>query len=434
MDLKKTLNTEIIYQAIYNLVKSANCILPKCVYEKIKNYQNIGENLKSQILQNAYLAKENMRPLCQDCGQVVVFINIGQDVILTGNYLEDVVNKSIEDSYRDNYFRKSVVVDAIFNRDNTKTNTPCVIHTQIVKGDKVEITVGIKGGGAENTSNIKMFNPTASIDEIKDFIIETANNTKGRACPPMSIGVGAGGTLEEACILAKKALFFGKELDLDIKDCFEVKMLTSKTHIACLPVCVNINCHSARHGKCEIVNTDGEYKIRYENNNYDIEKNENDLNLKEVFTSDINQLKSLKVGENVALTGKIYTARDMAHKKLVELINNKENLPINLSGAVIFYAGPCPSAPNEIIGPIGPTTSKRMDAYAPVLYKNGVLATIGKGDREIKGGLYFEVTGGVASLIQQCVKSSKVVGFIELGAEAIYELQIEKMPVTLKSV
>lgn len=421
------LNTDLIYKAIYELCIRANTVLPKEVYEKLQNFYDRGENIHGQIMENAYLANLKKRPLCQDTGQVVVFLEIGQNIQLKGDWIENAINNAVNNCYRENFYRKSTVKNALNNRENTGTNTPVIIHNRIVEGEGVKILLGLKGGGAENTSQVKMFNPTASREEIFEFVKQVAKDAGENACPPMMLGVGIGGTIEVACILAKKALYTGEVQKESIKNVFETKMLTTSTHIASMPVCVNVNCHSARHCSCEIKN--GE--IIFEKNEYEILPPKNiEKCAIEIFTNEVEKIKQLKNGQEIELTGVIYTARDAAHKKLVEIIEQGEKLPIELQNAIIFYAGPCPSAPNEIIGPIGPTTSKRMDKFAPILYKNGVLATIGKGERTINEGIYFKSTGGVASLLQKCVKKAELVAFEELGAEAIYKLEVEKFPIT----
>ncbi len=421
MDSQVDLNTGLIYKAVYSLAERANVSLPREVYEKLKL------NGDPQILQNAYLANKNKRPLCQDCGQVVVFLKIGQDVNLVGEYVEDAINRAVEDCYRDKFYRKSVAKDALM-RENTGTNTPAIIHTQIVKGNEVEILLALKGGGAENTSQIKMFNPTATKEELFEFVKKVASDAGENACPPMILGVGMGGTIEKACLLAKLALYKGKVEDIEIKNVLETRVLSSSTHIASLPVCVNTNCHSARHAECVILDS----KIEFENNDYEILPVDTKSTAQEVFTNETDKIKALARGEEILLTGTIYTARDAAHKRLVELLEKGDTLPMNLENAIIFYAGPCPAAPNEAIGPIGPTTSKRMDKFADTLYKQGVLATIGKGGREIDTtkNVYFKTKGGVASYLQNCVKSCELVAFEDLGAEAICKLEVEELPLT----
>lgn len=425
--MKVNLNTKIIYEAVYNLVESANTNLPKVVYEKLSAFNC---DYKDKILKNAHLAQKLMRPLCQDTGQVIVFFEVGQDVILEGDYVENVINRAIGDCYRDKFYRKSTVSDALFNRTNRGDNTPGLIHTRIVEGAEISILIGIKGGGAENMTRLKMFNPTADVAEILDFAREVAISAGENACPPMSVGIGAGGCAETAAFLAKKALFSGKTIENDTPNVFETRILTAPTHIASLPVCVNLSCHSLRSASAKIAN--GEIRYTTEVQKYpDVEIASN---AREIRADDILALKNLKQGEEILLTGKIITARDAAHKKLAEMIDGGLDLPVNLENKIIFYAGPCPAAEGEIIGPVGPTTSKRMDKYAPLLYEKGVIATIGKGDRTIKGlnQLYFKAIGGIACVLQSTVKSSRVLCFEELGTEAIFELYVEKLP--LKTV
>lgn len=420
------MNTKLIYEAVYNGLIIANTRLDLETYNKVE-VSNC--KIKNEILKNAYLAYKNQRPLCQDTGQVVVFLNVGQNVVLEGEFIYNAINKAVSDCYKDNFFRKSTVKDAVFDRTNTGDNTPAIIHTNFVEGDEVSILIGIKGGGSENMTRLKMMNPTSSLDDIYDFVKETVLLAGENACPPMTVGIGAGGTAEVACTLAKLALFKGKPVDLILDNVLDVKMLTTSTHIASLPVCVNINCHSVREIEIKIK----EDKIYYDLKDYTPIKIENEQEAIKVNSGDIETLKSLKTGDKILLTGKIYTARDMAHKRLYNSILNNEKLPIDIKNAIIFYAGPCPKKENEVIGPIGPTTSKRMDKFAPLLYENGVIATIGKGQRTFSGGyLYLKATGGVALLYQQSIKSAKIAAYEDLGTEAIYELEVSNMPLTVE--
>lgn len=417
------ISSNTIHEAIYNLIEQANIMLPEEIYNKIKS-SNIDENKKNLILENAQIAHNNKRPLCQDTGQVTVFLEIGQNVTLEGDFIEDVINKAVENCYREKFFRKSTCKNALYDRSNNGKNTPAIIHINFIKEDKINILVGIKGGGAENMSTLKMFLPSSSKEEIFEYIKDVAKLAVKKSCPPLSIGVGIGGTIEKCANLAKRALYFGEEIDIEIKDVFEVKMLTSETHIASLPVCVNINCHSARYAAATI-SEDG---IRYQMKPYEFEKTKTNLTGKKVSTSDIETIKSLKKGDDILLSGTVFTARDMAHKKLVEMIEKGEELPFDIKNSIIFYAGPCPKNETEIIGPIGPTTSSRMDKYAPILFENGVLAVIGKGKRNIEDGIYFEAIGGIASYMQKCVTSCDIIAFEEFGPEAIHKLTVKDLP------
>lgn len=227
--------------------------------------------LKS-IVENAALAKKKSIAICQDTGMAVVHMEIGQDVAFTGGSLGKAVNEGVKEAYAKGYLRKSVVDDPVL-RNNTNTNTPCILLTEITDGDKVKIDVSPKGFGSENKSRIKMFKPTASLDEIKDFVVETVRLAGPDACPPLFLGIGMGGTMETAALLAKKALFMtfdgksdkkhirglGKELMKAVNalgigpmglggktTVFGINILSHPTHIAGLPVAVNVSCHATR--------------------------------------------------------------------------------------------------------------------------------------------------------------------------------------------
>ncbi|MBR1976803.1 fumarate hydratase [bacterium] len=421
------ISSNTIYEAIYNLIEQANIMLPEKIYNKIKS-SNIDENKKNLILENAKIAFDNKRPLCQDTGQVTIFFEIGQNVNVEGEFIEDVINKAVEDCYREKFYRKSTCKDALFDRNNNGKNTPAIVHFDFIKEDKINILVALKGGGAENMSNLKMFSPTSSKEEIFNYVQNVANNAVKNSCPPISIGIGIGGTIEKCAYLAKRALYFGEEVDLKIDNVFEVKMLTSETHIASLPVCVNINCHSARYASATITNN----KIKYDTKPYKFEEVKTEASGKKISTNETQMIENLQKGEQILLSGTIYTARDMAHKKLIETMENGEKLPFEIENSIIFYAGPCPKNENEVIGPIGPTTSSRMDKYAPRLFEKGVLASIGKGERGIQNGIYFEAIGGIASYMQRCVTKCEIVAYEEFGPEAIYKLTIKDLPLTVK--
>ncbi len=452
---------DTIKKAVYELCYNANTKLSGRVYSKILNaYQSEqDENLKlifASIIENAKIANQTKRPLCQDTGQVLVFLSVGQDVHITGADLNDSVNQAVKDCYIENYFRKSVVYDAFLSRKNTNTNTPIIIYTEIVPGEEVKIDVLIKGAGSENKSKAQMMLPTSSREEIKEYIAKSVIESGTSSCPPLFIGVGIGGTFDKSALLAKKALLLEKplndELELfsqEIKDyinlnspkefnnnyVLDLNILTSPTHIACLPVSVCINCHSSREAGCKILGD----KIEYLSDEYDFLDSDESLfsGIKEVNVSDSEKIRNLKEGEQVLLTGEIFVARDEAHARIIDLIKNNEKLPFEIKDKIILYAGPCPSKPGEIIGPIGPTTSSRMDKFAPFLYDRGLLATIGKGERNqevaeaIKknNAVYFVAIGGVASLLSSRIKKSEIIAFEELGAEAIYKIQADKLPV-----
>ncbi len=453
------ISTNLIKEAVYDLCFEANTCLCDEVYSKIlKNYETQTDtklkNILGLILKNAKTAYEKKLPLCQDTGQVVVFLEVGQDVLIKGEFIEEAINSAVSKCYIDNFFRKSVVKNAVFDRANTKNNTPVIIHTKFVKGEELNIKVLIKGAGSENKSRLEMMLPTASEEEIIQKISNHILAADVNACPPMFIGVGIGGTSEKAMILSKEALVYddfsqrerefaqkikaevNKNADNIYKNCYveDVKVLTSSTHIACLPVAITVNCHSDRVASCTI----SDNKITYNNKIPNFVEVTNDyFQVKEIQTTDISAIRKLQQGEEALLTGEIYVARDMAHKKMFEMIERGESLPFDIKDKIIFYAGPCPNKDGEIIGSIGPTTASRMDKYAEKFYNIGLLATIGKGSRSksvadcIKknNAKYFSTVGGIAALLSETVKEKELIAFEELGAEALYKIKVEKFPI-----
>lgn len=526
-----------IEEIVYDLCVQANTVLPDDVFDKILNaYKNeMNEDAKQAlglILTNAQLSAEKKMPLCQDTGQVLVFVK-GKNIPVNIN---ELVNNAVAKAYKENYFRQSVVKNALFDRTNTKTNTPCIIYTEVADCE-LEIDILLKGGGSENVCATQMLSPTSTEDEIIDFVVSIIKKAGAKACPPYFIGIGIGGTMEYAGILSKKALlsedteahcaaglasptYFdetqsklfpsgtgglgnppysneqsnddgmaippyvddNKKLAEKIKTeinkieigaaglggastALDVKILTDFTHIACMPVAVTINCHSMRHasykekGKRE----KGKLSLREAGVASDeaIQKypsseflrlassprtspspasvEEASLNVLKIHSSEVDKLKSLKAGQNILLSGEIYTARDMAHKRLLEMMEKGEELPFDLKDKIIFYAGPCPCSDECIVGSIGPTTSARMDKFAPIFYKKGVLATIGKGERseEVKEaiketcGLYFTIIGGIACYLSEKFKKKELIAFEDLGAEAIYKFEVEDLPLRL---
>lgn len=452
----QVIKSETIEKAVYELCVIANTQYDVFLYEKIykKYIETKDSNYKHKllnILKNIQLANETKRPLCQDTGQVIVFVKIGQNVCIEGADLNNAINSGVECAYKLNFYRKSVVNNAFFDRTNTQTNTPAIIYTEIVSGDNVELSVLVKGAGSENYSVTKMFKPNEDKSEIFGFIKTSILNAGEKSCPPFVLGIGAGGTLDYAALLSKKAFFkndnsdaekeFIRELSDYLKNyqdmLLDIKIMTAQTHIACLPVALTINCHSTRHASCII---QGE-NVAYNTNilpSCELIKCEGDL--KEIMTTEFDVLRNLNPGESVLLSGEIYTARDAAHKRIQNFYEKNGIMPFDIKDKIIFYAGPCPAAEGEVIGPIGPTTSARMDKYCELLYSQGLLATLGKGERStlakeaIKkyNGKYFTTQGGIACLLERCVKSCEIITFEDLGPEAVRKLYVEKLPVKVE--
>lgn len=274
----RDLNTEQITNAIREMCMEANYKLASDMEQALIKAREteespVGQRVLGQLQENLEIAKNEQIPICQDTGMAVVFLEIGQDVHLTGGDLEEAVNEGVRRGYTEGYLRKSVVSDPIL-RENTKDNTPAVIHCKIVPGEKVKITVAPKGFGSENMSRIFMRKPAEGIDGVKDSILTAVKDAGPNACPPLIVGVGIGGTFEKAAIMAKQSLLRTLESESDIpwvreleremlqkinatgigpaglggrNTALAVKVTTYPTHIAGLPVAVNICCHVNRH-------------------------------------------------------------------------------------------------------------------------------------------------------------------------------------------
>lgn len=447
----EVMNSNLIEQAVYNLCIKANTEYSSGLYDvvlaKYNNAQDCDLKIKyANILNNIKLAFDSKRPLCQDTGQVLVFVKIGSDTLIEGKNIVNAVNSAVSKAYCENFYRKSVVANSLFNRVNTENNTPAIVYTEIVEGDEISIDLMVKGAGSENCSAANMFVPSAPKEDIFKFIKDTIVKSGEKSCPPLVIGVGIGGTIDYAALLSKKAFFHNEtEAELGFIDelkkylgpvcdsILDVHLMSSSTHIASLPVALTINCHSCRHSSCKIVNS----QIVYLNKNCEYQYvNSNNIDYKRVHTSDIKAIRDLKQGDNILLSGEIYTARDAAHKRMKEYYEQNGSIPFDLKGKVVFYAGPCPAANNEVIGPIGPTTSARMDEYCELTYSNGVVATIGKGERSENAlktinkynGKYFVAQGGISCLLSKCVKKSEMFCFEDLGTEAVRKLYVENLP------
>ncbi len=280
----RTIQSTEITQAVKDLFIQANFDIGDSVFKTIEDAMNkeksqLGKSILEKIYENNTLAKKEGIAICQDTGMSVVFIDIGQDVHIEGTYLNDAIHEGVRQAYQEGYLRKSVVRDPLFDRVNTKDNTPAVIHTMIVPGDKIHIEVMPKGFGSENMSTLKMFAPSVGIEGVKQFIVEAVEKAGPNACPPMIVGVGIGGTFEYASLIAKKAVLRGtdhphpdpryraleEELLTKINKtgigpaglgglttAFAINIEVYPTHIASIPVAINISCHASRHASIEL--------------------------------------------------------------------------------------------------------------------------------------------------------------------------------------
>ncbi|HEU6454211.1 MAG TPA: fumarate hydratase [Roseateles sp.] len=430
----------------------------------------------AQILTNSRMCAEGHRPICQDTGIVNVFLKIGMDVRWEGfsGSIEDAVNEGVRQGYLnpDNKLRASVLDDPIFARKNTKDNTPAVVQMEVVPGNTVDIIVAAKGGGSENKSKVYMLNPS---DDIVDWVLKTVPTMGAGWCPPGMLGIGVGGTAEKAALLAKQALMEDidmyellqrgpqnklEELRIELYQkvnalgigaqglgglttVLDVKIKTFPTHAASKPIAMIPNCAATRHAHFVL---DGSGPSYIEPPSLDLWPDVHwapDYNKSRRV--DLNKLTkeevaSWKPGDTLLLNGKMLTGRDAAHKRIQDMLASGQPLPVDFTNRVIYYVGPVDPVRDEVVGPAGPTTATRMDKFTDMmLEKTGLIAMVGKAERgpvaieSIKNhkSAYLMAVGGAAYLVSKAIKGAKVVGFADLGMEAIYEFDVVDMPVTV---
>jgi fumarate hydratase class I len=440
-------------------------------YEREQN--QAAKDAIAQILINSRMCAMGHRPICQDTGIVTVFVRVGMDVRWDSKMsVDDMINEGVRRAYLnpDNVLRASILADPAGKRTNTKDNTPAVIHYSIVPGNTVEIDVAAKGGGSENKSKMVMLNPS---DSIVDWVLKTVPTMGAGWCPPGMLGIGIGGTAEKAALLAKEVLMEPvdiyelmergpsnriEELRLELFEkvnqlgigaqglggmstVLDVKIRDYPTHAASLPVAMIPNCAATRHahfvldGSGPALQTppsiDQWPDITWEAGNA------RRVNLDGITKTDIAQWKT---GETLLLSGKMLTGRDAAHKKMIEMLAAGEKLPVDLTNRFIYYVGPVDPVRDEVVGPAGPTTATRMDKFTrTMLEKTGLIGMIGKSERgptaieAIKDNkaVYLMAVGGAAYLVSKAIVGAKVLAFPEMGMEAIYEFEVNDMPVTV---
>ncbi|MFZ9554578.1 MAG: fumarate hydratase [Limnohabitans sp.] len=434
----------------------------------------------AQILTNSKMSAMGHRPICQDTGIVNVFLKVGMGVRFEGfkGTLEDAVNEGVRRGYNhpDNMLRASVVDDPQFLRKNTKDNTPAVIFTEIVAGDKLEVTVAAKGGGSENKSKFIMMNPS---DSVVDWVLKTVPTMGAGWCPPGMLGIGIGGTAEKAALMAKESLMDDidmyelqakagrgekltqvEELRLELHDkvnalgigaqglgglttVLDVKIKLYPTHAASKPVAMIPNCAATRHAHFVM---DGSGPVYLDPPSLDLWPNVSwTPDTQKSKRVDLNTLTkaevaSWKPGDTLLLNGKMLTGRDAAHKRIQDMLAKGEKLPVDFTNRVIYYVGPVDPVRDEAVGPAGPTTATRMDKFTEMMLSStGLISMIGKAERgptaieAIKKhqSAYLMAVGGAAYLVSKAIKTARVVGFADLGMEAIYEFDVVDMPVTV---
>ena len=428
----------------------------------------------AQILINSRMCAMGHRPICQDTGIVTVFLRVGMQVQWEADMsVTDMCNEGIRRAYQnpDNVLRASILDDPDGKRSNTGDNTPGVIHYEIVPGDSVEVHVAAKGGGSEAKSKFVMLNPS---DSVVDWVLNMVPQMGAGWCPPGMLGIGIGGTAEKAMILAKEALLEpidiqdlqqrgasnrAEELRLELYDkvnrlgigaqglgglttVMDVKVKDYPSHAANKAVAIIPNCAATRHTHFTL---DGSGPAQLEAPRLEdwpeITRETGD-NVKRVNLDTVTreEVKTWKPGDTLLLNGKMLTGRDAAHKKMVDMLAKGETLPVDLSGRFIYYVGPVDPIGDEVVGPAGPTTATRMDKFTrTMLEQTGLLGMIGKAERGPTAieairdhqSVYLMAVGGAAYLVAQAIKASRVVAFPELGMEAVYEFELEDMPVTV---
>ncbi|MCP5011788.1 MAG: fumarate hydratase, partial [Aestuariibacter sp.] len=443
----------------------------------LKEESQAAKDAMAQILINSRMSAEGKRPLCQDTGIVTCFVKIGMAVSWdkTDMTVQQMVDEGTRRAYMnpDNPLRASIVADPAGARKNTKDNTPAVVHIDMVPGDKIEVMIAAKGGGSENKSKMVMLNPS---DDIVEWVVKTLPTMGAGWCPPGMLGLGIGGTAEKAAVLAKESLMdpvdiqelmergpettdeklrleiFKRVNDLGIgaqglgglTTVVDVKIKSVPTHAASKPVAMIPNCAATRHAHFYLDGS-GPADLKapkleeWPEVTWEVGENTRRVNMDEVTKEDI---KEWKVGETVLLSGKMLTGRDAAHKRIQTMLENGEGLPegVDFNGKFIYYVGPVDAVGDEVVGPAGPTTATRMDKFTDMmLEKTGIAGMIGKAERgpatvdsiAKHQSVYLMAVGGAAYLVSKAIKKARVVAFEDLGMEAIYEFEVEDMPVTV---
>ncbi|MGJ8681157.1 fumarate hydratase [Paraglaciecola sp.] len=442
-----------------------------------KEESQAAKDAMAQILINSRMSAEGKRPLCQDTGIVTCFVKIGMGVQWdkTDLTVQQMVDEGTRRAYLnpDNPLRASIVADPAGKRTNTKDNTPAVVHIDTVAGEHIEVMIAAKGGGSENKSKMVMLNPS---DDIADWVVKTLPTMGAGWCPPGMLGIGIGGTAEKAAVLAKESLMdpvdiqelmdrgaetteeklrldiFKKVNDLGIgaqglgglTTVVDIKIKSLPTHAASKPVAMIPNCAATRHAHFHL---DGNGPADFTppkledwpEVTWEVGEGTRRVDLNTVTKEDI---QDWKVGETVLLSGKMLTGRDAAHKRIQTMLANGEGLPegVDFDNKFIYYVGPVDAVGDEAVGPAGPTTATRMDKFTDMmLEQTGISGMIGKAERgpatvqsiAKHKSVYLMAVGGAAYLVSKAIKNARVVAFEDLGMEAIYEFDVEDMPVTV---
>ncbi|UHL64283.1 fumarate hydratase [Paralcaligenes sp. KSB-10] len=436
-------------------------------------------NALLQLLINSKLCAHAHRPICQDTGVTHVFFRMGMDARIqdTGHTggtrsLQALANQAVAEAYTcaANPLRASMIHGPLGSRINTGNNTPAIVHTELVEGNTLEVLVAAKGGGGDVKARYAMLNPS---DSISDWIVNQLPGMGAGWCPPGVLGVGIGGSPEQAMFMAKRSLFApinmhelrqhepknnvdSLRLELferinalgigaqglgGLTTVLDIKIEQAPSHAALLPVAIVPNCAATRFtsflltGSGPATFTPPDPALWDDVPDALPMQNGKSVNLNTLTQA---QVASWRAGDALMLSGTLLTARDAAHKRLADLLEKNLPLPVDLRNRAIYYTGPVDPVGNEAVGPAGPTTATRMDKFMPALLeKTGLLATIGKAERGATAiaaikhakSAYLTAVGGAAYLISKAVRSARVVAFDDLGMEAIYEFEVHNMPV-----
>ena len=474
-----TIRQEDLIQSIADAFQFISCYHPVDFIEAMgeayaREQSPAAKNAIAQILINARMSAEGHRPVCQDTGIAVVYLKIGMAVRWDAKMsVTDMVSEGVRRAYtdRDNPLRASVVADPDGARRNTRDNAPAVVHMEVVPGDKLEVKLAAKGGGSESKTRFAVLNPS---DSVVDWILEQIPTMGGDWCPPGMLGVGVGGTPEKAMVLAKESLLDhlsmhelkargantrAEALRLELYDkinalgmgaqglgglttVLDVKVLDYPTHAVMKPVAIVPNCAATRHIEF-VLDGSGAAKFkapdldRWPKLAIDLAAGAQRVDLDRLTRA---EAATWKAGNRLLLNGKLLTGRDAAHKRIADMIANGEKLPVDFTNKLIYYVGPVDPVREEVVGPAGPTTSRRMDKFMEtMLGKTGLLGSIGKSERGAQAietikrlqGVHLIAVGGAAYLVSKAIRAARVLAFADLGMEAIYEFEVKDMPVTV---
>ncbi|GAB2994211.1 fumarate hydratase [Psychrosphaera aestuarii] len=472
-DLIDSIADSLQYMSYYHPLDYVQAV--EKAYHKEQN--PAAKDAMAQILINSRMSAEGHRPICQDTGIVTCFVKIGMAVQWdkTDMTVQEMVDEGTRRAYLnpENPLRASIVADPNGARKNTKDNTPSVVHVEMVPGAGIEVMIAAKGGGSENKSKMVMLNPS---DDIVEWVTKTLPTMGAGWCPPGMLGIGIGGTAEKAAVMAKESLMdpvdiqdliekgaetSDEQLRLDLLKAVndlgigaqglgglttvvDIKVKSCPTHAASKPVVMIPNCAATRHVHFHLDGS-GPAKLTppkledWPEVTWEMGKNVRRVNVDSITKEEVS---TWKAGDTVLLSGKILTGRDAAHKRIKDMLDKGEGLPegVDFNGRFIYYVGPVDAVGNEVVGPAGPTTATRMDKFTDLMLgETGLMGMIGKAERgpatvesiAKHGSVYLMAVGGAAYLVSKAIKKSRVVAFEDLGMEAIYEFEVEDMPVSV---